>query len=140
MTNFAPYFNDMRLPHNKISALIMVWSFMAMAGLVSFGCADNDQPPKDILTQDQLTGIMIEFYLGEAKLSNYGLPYDSASKLFIPFEESVLKKYGVSDSTLYKTYQYYFDHPTELEKIYEVVIDSLSLRERKASGAPTTVN
>ena len=95
---------------------------------------------KDILAQDQLTKIMIEFYMAEAKLNNYSIPYDSANKLFIPFEESVLKKYGVSDSTLYKTYQYYFDHPKEMEKIYEIVIDSLSLRERKGSITPTPAN
>jgi len=78
--------------------------------------------------------------MAEAKLNNYSIPYDSANKLFIPFEESVLKKYGVSDSTLYKTYQYYFDHPKEMEKIYEIVIDSLSLRERKGSITPTPAN
>ena len=104
-----------------------------MTGLLCFSCG-KEEPRKGILTQDELTKLMIEFYLGEARLSNLAIPYDSASKLFIPFEESVMKKYGVSDSTLYKTYQYYFDHPTELEKVYEIVIDSLSLRERKATS------
>ncbi len=137
MTNFAPYFIDMWLSSNKISALMIVWSLVA--GLLFLSC-DKEQPPKDILSQDQLTEIMIDFYLGEAKLSNYALPYDSASKLFTPFEESVLKKYGVPDSTLFKTYQYYFDHPKELEKIYEIVIDSLNLRERKAGGLPSLEN
>ena len=137
MTNFAPYFNDMWLPSNKIPALMIVWSLAA--GLLFFSCG-KELPPKDILSQDQLTKIMIDFYLGEAKLSNYSLPYDSASRLFIPYEESVLKKYGATDSTLLKTYQYYFDHPKELEKIYEIVIDSLNLRERKAGGLPSLEN
>ena len=137
MTNFAPYLNDMWLPSNKIPGLLVVWSVVALSILL--GCA-KENVPKDILTQDQLTTIMIEFYLGEAKLSNYSLPYDSASKLFIPFEAAVLKKYGVSDSSLLKTYQYYFHHPKKLEKIYEIVIDSLNLRERKAGGMPTTDN
>jgi hypothetical protein len=106
-----------------------------MTGLICISCG-KEEAQKDILTQDQLTNLMIEFYLGEARLTNFAIPYDSASKLFIPFEESVLKKYGVSDSTLHKTYQYYFDHPTELEKVYEIVIDSLSLRERKATSVP----
>jgi len=137
MINFAPYFNDMWPPSNKIPALMIVWSLVA--GSIFFSC-DKEKAPKDILTQDQLTKIMIEFYLGEAKLSNYTLPYDSARKLFIPFEAAVLQKYQVSDSTLLKTYQYYFDHPKELEKIYEIVIDSLNLRERKAGGMPSTDN
>lgn len=123
----------MWLSSNKIPALMIVWSLAS--GLLFVSC-DKEKPPTDILSQDELTKIMIEFYLGEAKLSNYALPYDSASKLFIPYEESVLKKYNVPDSTLLKTYQYYFDHPRELEKIYDIVIDSLNLREKKAGGLP----
>jgi Domain of unknown function (DUF4296) len=130
MSNFAPYFNDMWLPANKIPGVIIIL-FLA-GGLLSVSCGEEESP-KDILPQDQLTSIMIEFYLAEARLTNTSVPFDSASKLFLPFEESTLKKYGVPDSTLYRTYQYYFDHPTELEKLYEVVIDSLSLRERKAA-------
>lgn len=119
-------------PSNKICALMIVCSLVA--GLL-FSC-EKDQPRKGILSQEQLTQIMMQFYLGEAKLNNYSLSYDSASKLFAPFEESVLKKYGVHDSTLLNTYQYYFDHPKELEKVYEIVIDSLNLREKKAGGLP----
>lgn len=137
MSNFAPYFIHMWFRSDKTPLLILVCALIA--GLISFSC-DKEEAPKDILPQDQLTQIMIDLYLGEAKLSNYSLPYDTSRKLFIPYEESVLKKHGVSDSTLYKTYQYYFDHPKELEKLYEIVIDSLSLRERKASGTPPTVN
>lgn len=131
MTNFAPYFIDMRLLSPKISFLMMACALAI--GLICISCK-KEQPPKDILSKEQLTEIMMEFYLGEAKLSGLPIQYDSSSKLFIPFEESVLKKYGVADTTLYKSYQYYFDHPIELEKIYEIVIDSLSLRERKAGG------
>ncbi len=133
MTNFAPYFSDMRPPNKKI--LVIIPALFLVVGWLCSGC-NTVATPKDILPQDKLTRIMIEFYLGEARLTNYSIPYDSAHKLFIPFEASVLKKYGVSDSTLSRTYQYYFDHPIELEKIYEVVLDSLSLRERKATSAP----
>jgi hypothetical protein len=133
MTNFAPYFINMRPFNYKISALIIIASTIVM---LCISCG-KEKPPADILPREQLTNIMIEFYLAEARLSKFSLSVDSASRLFIPFEDSVLQKYGVSDSVLRKTYQYYFDHPVELEKIYEVVIDSLSLRERKA-GSPGT--
>lgn len=136
MSNFAPYFIDMWLPTNKIPGVIIIL-FLA-TGLLSIRCG-KEETPKDILPQDQLTSIMIEFYLAEARLTNISVPLDSASKLFLPFEESTLKKYGVPDSTLKRTYQYYFDHPIELEKLYEVVIDSLSLRERKTANGQQQV-
>lgn len=131
MTNFAPYFKDMRLPSHKISVMLI---FLSMApGLLSTSCSKK-QTQEAILPQDKLVNIMIEFYLAESRLGKLSISQDSARKLFIPFEESVLKRYGVSDSVLSRTYQYYFDHPNEMEKIYEVVLDSLSLRERKASS------
>jgi Domain of unknown function (DUF4296) len=136
MTNFAPYFNDMWLPPNKISAMIIILSLAA--GLLSTSCSKK-QAQEDILPQDKLVNIMIEFYLAESRLGKLSITQDSARKLFVPFEESVLKKYDVSDSALSRTYQYYFDHPTEMEKIYEVVLDSLSLRERKATSVLPTV-
>ena len=107
----------------------MILSFTV--GILCLSC-QKEKTPADILPPEQLTNIMIDFYLGEARLMQYSLKLDSAKKLFIPFEDSVLKKYGVTDTLLQKTYQYYFDHPTELEKIYEAVVDSLSLQERKA--------
>ena len=131
MTNFAPYFMYMWQTAGKISALIIISSLTV--ALLCTSC-NKERPPKDILPKDQLTNIMIDFYLAEARLGKYSIPFDSANKLFVPFEDYVLKKYGVADSTLKKTYQYYFDHPSELEKLYEVVIDSLSLRERRADS------
>ena len=140
---------DFAIAHNLLLRFLPLWQnykshrsnkiiyilISLLCALLSVSCR-TEKPPKDILASEQLTQIMIEFYLAEAKLSNYSLAQDSAKKLFMPFEEATLKKYGVADSTLKKTYQYYFDRPTELEKIYEIVIDSLSLRERKATGIP----
>ncbi len=135
MTNFAPYFINMYVSYSKIPVVILI---LAVAlGFVTTGC-DNEEVPEGILPKEQLTNIMIDFYLSESRLNGYSISKDSARKLFIPYEDSVLMKYGVSDSALQKTYQYYFDHPIELEKIYEVVIDSLSLRERKAVTSERT--
>lgn len=136
MSNFASYFNDMWLLPNKISGKIIILPLAA--GLLIASCS-MEKAQEDILPKDELVTIMIEFYLAESRLSKLSIPQDSATKLFIPFEESVLKKYGVSDSVLNKTYQYYFDHPIEMEKIYEIVLDSLSLRERKSSSVQQTV-
>jgi hypothetical protein len=127
----------MWLSSDKISGMLIALSLTA--GILSTSCRSKEAKV-EILPQDQLVAIMIEFYLAEARLGNLSIKQDSAKMLFIPFEESVLKKYGVSDSVLNKTYQYYFDHPSEMEKIYEVVLDSLSLRERKATSAVNPVN
>ena len=95
-------------------------------------CATPTQEAKGILTKEELTTFLIEMYLAESRVDNIPIVKDSAIKLFIPYEEKLMKKYKLSDSTLKKTYQYYMDHPKEMEAVYDAVIDSLSLREQRA--------
>ncbi len=78
-----------------------------------------------------MTRAIIDLYLAEAKLRNTGWQQDSAMQYFIPFEQKWLAEQNLSDTTLLSSYRYYLDHPTQLEKIYDAVIDSLSLREQK---------
>ena len=52
-------------------------------------------------------------------------------KYFKPAEQKLLAREGVSDSIMRITYQYYIERPKEFEKIYDSVIDSLSLLEQK---------
>jgi len=94
-------------------------------------CAGPTQEAKGVLTKEELTTFLIEMYLAESKLDNIPIEKDSALKLFMPYEEKLMKKYNLADSTLRKTYQYYMDHPKEMEAVYDAVIDSLSLREQR---------
>ncbi|NOS91048.1 MAG: DUF4296 domain-containing protein [Cyclobacteriaceae bacterium] len=101
--------------------------------LCAIGCTTpKKEIPTDVLTKPQLTSFMIEMYVAEAHLEGILKPRDSAIKLFIPYEEKLKRKYGISDSTLKKTYQYYLENPKELEEVYDALIDSLNLKEQKA--------
>ena len=55
-------------------------------------------------------------------------------KLFQPFERSLQQKFGASDSTIQKTYQWYLGHPQQWEEVYTAVIDTLNLLEQKANA------
>jgi len=69
-------------------------------------------------------------------MNSSAIPRDSAALLFLPFEERLFQNLELSDSVVRKTYQYYVDNPEELEKIYDSVIDTLSLREKKMRTKP----
>lgn len=100
-------------------------------GIGLWSCGEKeDEEKRGILSQEQLSSLLIQIYLGEAVADN--LPYmkDSAMKYFAPFERKLLKSKNISDSVLRKTYEYYIAHPRELEKVYDVVIDSLALKEQ----------
>lgn len=106
---------------------------LVLAGMVSCKKEKEEQPP---LSRDEMAGLMMEIYLGEARMSVTPVSKDSAYRLFVPYQDSVLRHRGLADSTLRKAYDYYLRHPDELEKIYDAIIDSLSLREQRQRAAP----
>jgi len=110
-----------------------------IVGLV-FNACQKDKRPEGVLSPEELSKLMVEMYLAEARISGKNMVKDSAMKYFVPFEEKLKVKHGVSDSTMRITYQYYISHSEELEKIYDSVIDTLSLREQKERTKPTFLN
>jgi hypothetical protein len=74
--------------------------------------------------------------MAEARMNSTALPRDSAVKLFAAYEDKMLQRFELPDSVVLKTQQYYVDHPEQLEKIYDSVIDTLSLREKKLRTKP----
>ena len=110
--------------------LVLVISVLSL-----YSCK-KERRPVDVLSQAELADLMVEFYIAEGKLYALGIQRDSGMKLFLPFEQSVMKKKKISDETLSKTYKYYLEHPVEFEKVYDAVIDTLSLRETRATSSP----
>jgi hypothetical protein len=98
---------------------------------LAISCREKEKETKGILTKTELSAFLIEMYLAEARIDNLSIVKDSAIKLFLPYEEKLMKKFNLADSTLKKTYQYYIDHPKEMEMVYDAVIDTLNLREQR---------
>ena len=96
----------------------------------------KDKAPQGILSKPQMVDWMIDIYLAEARTQLIPISRDSAYKLFAPYQDSLLYRKGISDSVLKESYKYYLEHPTDLETIYDNVIDSLSLREQRLRQRP----
>jgi len=131
MTNFDSFKMVSTINLTKGSSwktiLVVVISLLSL-----YSCKKAGRPD-DVLSQEELADLMVEFYLAEGKINTLGIQRDSAMKLFLPFEQSIMTKKKVSDETLSRTYRYYLDHPLEFEKVYDAIIDTLSLRETKAN-------
>jgi hypothetical protein len=115
----------------------IVWMAILLAGVAS--SCEQDNKPQGVLTKQELVEFLVEMYVAEARMAGISVVTDSSKKLFQPFEEALMKKKGISDSVMNITYRYYLDHPIELEEVYDVVIDTLSLREQK-EGLKTNVS
>lgn len=98
--------------------------------LFLLGCK-AEKKETGILSEQEMVRNLIDITLAEARLNSLPIGRDSANQFFIPFEEKFMKKNNLSDSILMKSYQYYLGHPADLERIYDIVIDSLNLREQK---------
>lgn len=99
---------------------------------VVVACKEETRPP-GVLSPAAFSKILVDVYLAEARMSSTSLSRDSAVKIFAPYEEKLFQQLGLPDSVVRQTYQYYVDNPAELEKIYDSVIDTLSLRQQKLS-------
>jgi hypothetical protein len=113
------------------------WVMLICAlGLTS--CKTEKKTP-GVLSKQELAEVLIGIYEGEARMVTIPVVNDSAFKLFRPFEEALLQEKGIHDSVMKITYRYYVEHPVELEQVYDIVIDTLSLREQKAGIKPKRV-
>lgn len=127
MPNFAPdSFNRLKMTR---SGLIF---FMTILFVVA-GC-QHEKKPTGVLNKEEYARFLVSVYVAESKLNTYAITPDSAMQLFIPFEQALEKKFNIPDSVIRKTYQYYLDHPEELEQVYTAVIDTLNLMEQKATA------
>lgn len=116
---------------------MMGWiKYLVFVAIMTLVQCKGEQRPADLLNKDEMVNLLVELYLSEAKVSLAGIPRDSAKKLFSPYDESVAASRGITDSTLKTSYNYYLQRPEEMEKILDAVIDTLNLREQRASDNP----
>jgi hypothetical protein len=127
MTNFAATMSNRRQEIHTIMSRIGLITLM----LVMLISCQKEKRPAGVLSPKELSKIMAELYLLEAKGNSKNMVRDSVMKYFTPAEQKLYAREGVSDSIMRLTYQYYIDRPEQFEKIYDSVIDSLSLREQK---------
>lgn len=106
---------------------------LILLSVLFVGCSKSkdDIEKQGVLNEQELSALLIDIYLAEAVADNLPLLKDSAIKFFVPFEQKLLKQKNIPDSVLAKTYTYYLAHPKEFEAVYEIVIDSLTLREQR---------
>ena len=100
--------------------------------LFLFSC--EDPLPEKVLSKDKMVNILKDLHLGEAYVNaNYSYN-DSSRYLYKKFEDSTYKAYGTDAVTFDSSMAYYGRNIKQLDEIYALVVDSLSLKE----GIPST--
>lgn len=98
--------------------------------VILFGCDKQKKIPEGILSKDKMVALEIEFQLLEAKLKVLNISRDSGEVLYDHYSNEILENEEVEREVYEKSYVYYMKDIEGMDEINEVVIDSLSLRER----------
>ena len=117
------------MPVQKMTRLGLI---LVLTAFIATSCQRELRPP-GVLSKEEYASFLVEIYLAEARFSQLPINADSTMRLYLSYEPEILKKFGMADTTLQRTYAYYINHPKQLEDVYTAVIDTLSLREQKAS-------
>lgn len=88
--------------------------------------------PEGILTPAEMVQVLEEMYVAEEKINQLGLRRDSAKKVFAVMEKKVFENLPATDSTFKRSFDYYMEHPRQMEMIYTALVDTLQLREQRA--------
>lgn len=108
--------------------------FIFLITVLTLACAP--ERPSEVLTEAEMVRVLTEIYQYEEKINRLNEPRDSAEKIFALASPGIFQRIGIPDSVFRSSYDYYIDHPAELERIYSVVVDSLSLREQRLMAKP----
>src|SRR4051812_3512355 len=101
--------------------------------LLLFSCGEKKNTiPAGILSKEDMVKTLAEVYIAEEKVNRLALPRDSAEAVFEYLQEKVFNKTGVVDSVFKQSYNYYMDHPADMELIYTALVDSLQIKEQRA--------
>ncbi len=105
--------------------LIVLISTLASCG------ENNEKAPEGVLSKEDMVRILIDVHITEAKVTQKGLPPDSAREAFHKSKEAILQKNHVKSEIFEESYNYYMSNLKGMDEIYSAVVDSLSLREAR---------
>jgi hypothetical protein len=99
--------------------------------LLFSGCVDEEKPPKNTLSEEQMATILTDIHLAESRVNRLQLrSLDSSLMIFNQLKNDIWKKYKV-DTLLYReSYSYYMTHPQTMTRIYEKVNKKIEIREK----------
>jgi len=109
----------------------MKYSLIIMMVILAISCSNN-KVPKGILTEKQITPVIVDLHLAEAVFTQrYALEIKREN-----FQEdlylSVLKKYKLDQKAFEASVLYYGKHPDKYKPIYDEVLNRLNEMNVKA--------
>jgi hypothetical protein len=97
--------------------------------LVAASCIRPEDPPVNLIPKDTMSQLLIDIHLAEAKIALRGINPDTAQLLYEAQKRKIYKTHNITPERFQESFEYYSRNLEEFDKVYQVVVDSLSLRE-----------
>lgn len=100
--------------------------------LFAGGCKNNkDQASANIIPENNMVAVLTDIHIAEAVPVPMQLIGDSALQFLADHYQYVFEKNHVTQEAFRNSMKYYVEHPKQLDKIYEKVIDNISKMQSK---------
>lgn len=111
-----------------------------IAILTIVSCSGKEERPKGVIPPEKMALILSDIYFAEYKATHIGLKNDSAEKILRHYELKIFEDHETNDSVYKESFKYYLEHPNQLEAVYDIVIDTVSLRDQVSNANSNTEN
>ena len=102
---------------------------MVLIGL--FGCKKNDEIPEHLIGKEQMTAILVDIHLLEARIEKLELPNDSADAVYKAFEWDLLvNKHQVDTLQYFKSFKYYTNNLKHFNDVYDEVLKEMERKQK----------
>jgi hypothetical protein len=114
-----------------------IFCILSLAVLASCG-QQGDNTPKNLLPEQKLVQILADVHVAEARIENRIVYPDTAMMLYGLEQQRILEAHGVEEQLFRDTYRYYLSDIKKMDKLYEIILDTLSVREAKLRAGRET--
>ena len=101
------------------------YSIIILLAVLFGSCSGKEEVPTRFLSKEEMTHVMIEIHILEAKVGRLGITVDSAKMVYNHLEKEVFAKSGTDSSSYFESFDYYSEHPDLFSAVYNAVVDSL---------------
>lgn len=111
---------------------LILWLGLA---LFVVSCSPKDRLPKNILSVEEMSAMLLDFELATAYNPSYfsqsssdtSYPTDQDQRLKI-FYQQIFELHDIDTGTFFSSYRYYTTHPDWIKKVYTAMEDSIDYR------------
>ena len=131
----APELKNRQIKTVKGPTSNLILTFFWLAALALAGSC-GERKPEGILSHAEMVEILEDLYISEEKVNHLALSRDSSKKVVEALSQKAFEIAAVNDSVFRRSFDYYMEHPREMELIYTALVDTLQLKEQRVPLGP----